>query len=241
MASDRPVLVLVHGAGANGAVWEPVRASFAAFDVLAPSLPGRPPAGGAAFERASDAAAWLDAHLAALGHAGVIVVGHSYGGALAIELALLSTRVLGIVVIASGAKLRVHPTILTAALEATRGGPRMSTEFAFGKSATRETVERYERAASATPPEATLADWRACDGFDRLDAIERIAVPALVVAGAADPLTRLDHQRALAARLPRGELVVIEDAGHMLAWERPSALAAAVEPWLARVGLSSRR
>ena len=46
-------------------------------------------------------------------------------------------------------------------------------------------------------------------------------VEVLVVAGDSDLLTPPDHSRALAAALPRARLVVVEDAGHMVALEHP--------------------
>ncbi len=231
---DGPPILLVHGAGANAAVWEPLARELSGFEVFAPSLPGRCGSEGDAPERASDAAAWLEDAMAAL-DLRAIVLGHSYGGAVAIELALRAARVLGLVLVASGARLRVHPGVLAMAEEAVRTEAPMPIDFAFSDGAPRAAIERYAEAAARTPPVATRADWRACDAFDRMDAIGAIDRPALVATGASDALTPPKYQRFLAERLPRAQLELVAGAGHMLPWERPRELARVIRAWVSAV------
>lgn len=234
--SEGPPLVLIHGAGANAGVWEPLRAPLSSFDLYAPDLPGRGDSSSPACERAEDAARWLEGELDALDARGVIVLGHSYGGAVALELALSSSRVARLVLVASGARLRVHPAILEGAERAVEGGAPLPSDLAFTPLASRDAIDAYARAASATPPEATLADWRACDAFDRRGALAALDVPVLVMTGAADALTPPKYQRYLVEHLPRAQLELVEGAGHMLPWERPAELARAVRAWVSGVG-----
>lgn len=230
---EGPPLVLLHGAGANADVWEPLLPHLDAFDLAAPSLPGRLGSEGAAHESAAEAAGWVDALLEALGGPPALVLGHSYGGGVALELALRSARVAGLVLVASGARLRVHPSILEMASLAVRTREPTPTRFAFSADADPAVIARYEEAAQRTPPEATLADWRACDAFDRLDALARVSLPTLVIGGADDALTPPKYQEHLAERLPRGQLVLMEGTGHMVAWERAAQVGREVRAWAA--------
>jgi pimeloyl-ACP methyl ester carboxylesterase len=232
---EGPPLLLLHGAGANERVWEPLFSELSSFDVIAPSLPGRLASEGDAFDRASEAAAWIDALLEDLGARGVIALGHSYGGAIAIELALRSEKLAGLVLVSSGARLRVHPSILEGAAHAIETRVPLALGFAFTAHASKDAILAYERAASVTPPEATLADWRGCDSFDRMEDVSSITVPALVAFGADDALTPAKYHRALADRLPRAELACIDGAGHMLPWEKPRELASALRAWASAV------
>lgn len=232
--SDGPALVLIHGAGANAKVWEPVMRELTSFDVVAPNLPGREGSEGPPLESAEDAAAWIDALLGELGGR-AIVLGHSWGGGIALELARASERLTGVVLVSSGARLRVHPTILQAAENATHGGDPVSGRFAFLGSAPREAIDAYDLAARSTPPIATLADWRGCDAFDRLGQLESVSVPVLVAGGADDVLTPPKYQRALVEQLRRAQLALIEGAGHMLPWEKPRELATAIRAWAAAI------
>lgn len=70
---------------------------------------------------------------------------------------------------------------------------------------------------------------------DRPDAtpqLARIDVPALVIAGDEDTITKPDEARALAAGLPRGSLAIVPAAGHLSSLEHPEAFDAAVSRWL---------
>ena len=66
--------------------------------------------------------------------------------------------------------------------------------------------------------------------FDALGALD---APVLCMAGALDGKF-VDAARDLAARLPRGESLVIPDAGHAAHTERPAAVIAAMEEFLHR-------
>ncbi len=227
-----PPLVLIHGSGGNGGAWSEVARELSAFEVIAPSLPGRGASEGEAFEDAAAAASWLAEVLRALGGPPPFVAGHSYGGAVALELALLGAPIAGLVLVATGARLRVHPTVLEAAARAVEGGVPMSSRFAF-VGARPEAVAAYEAAARATPPEATRRDWTACDRFDRVGALEGIAAPALALGGTADVLTPPKYHRYLAEHLPRAQLRLLEGRGHMLPWEDPHGFAREVRAFAA--------
>jgi pimeloyl-ACP methyl ester carboxylesterase len=230
---DGPPLVLLHGAGANALVWEPLRRELSSFDLFAPSLPGRLGTEGEAFARADDAARWLRDVLEALGAPHAIVVGHSYGGAVALELALLGAPLAGLVLVGSGARLRVHPAILEGARQAAERGAPMPTRLAFGAASSSPAAEAYERAAEQTPPSATLRDWQACDGFDAMARLGDVSVPTLVVGGEDDALTPPKYQQYLADHLPRAQLTRVSGAGHMLPWEKPRDFAAIVRAYVA--------
>ena len=64
-----------------------------------------------------------------------------------------------------------------------------------------------------------------------------IAAPALVLVGSEDRSLPPERSRALAAKLPRAELVEIEGAGHLSALERPAEVTAAMARFL--TGLQS--
>lgn len=224
--------MLLHGAGGNAFVWEPLARELSAFDIAAPSLPGRGATGGAAYEDAREAGAWVGEWLREVGARGAIVVGHSYGGGVAMELALGGAPIGGLVLVATGARLRVHPAVLQAAERAVTTGEPMSARFAF-HDAPRGAIEAFEAASATTPPEATRADWRACDSFDRMGMLGAIEVPTLVVGGQGDLLTPPRYHGYLADHLPRAQLELVAGRGHMLPWEDPAGFARLVRTFAA--------
>lgn len=60
-----------------------------------------------------------------------------------------------------------------------------------------------------------------------------IQVPVLLVVGRQDQWSNLEQHQAMLEKLPNAQLVVIEDAGHFAPMERPEAMLAALETWLA--------
>jgi non-heme chloroperoxidase len=65
--------------------------------------------------------------------------------------------------------------------------------------------------------------------------LERIAAPAVVLWGDADPILPREDQETLARLIPRAELVVHEGAGHVFYWEDPDATAADLAAFTGRL------
>jgi 3-oxoadipate enol-lactonase len=81
--------------------------------------------------------------------------------------------------------------------------------------APRELVERFRRMLVATPREAYAA---CCDALARWDFREHLAEitpPTLVIAGAEDAATPLEHAEVVAGGIPNAGLIVLPDAAHL--------------------------
>jgi pimeloyl-ACP methyl ester carboxylesterase len=65
----------------------------------------------------------------------------------------------------------------------------------------------------------------------------RITCPALVIAGARDPVVPIAQARWLAANLPRATLFEIPTAGHMPHWEAAEQVDQSIDEWLTDCGL----
>jgi pimeloyl-ACP methyl ester carboxylesterase len=144
------------------------------------------------------------------------------GGAIALELALRrERRVRAIVMLSSGARLRVGPAFLE----------QIETDFAV---AARE-LPRYfyaqpspeQLAASArmmleVGPAQTLRDFRACNAFDRIDRLGEVSLPLLALTGDADVMTPPKFAQALADRVPGALARIVPQAGHLVITERPA-------------------
>lgn len=94
---------------------------------------------------------------------------------------------------------------------------------------------RARQGLMSVPPEGYAACCDAIAAMDLRPVLGSIAAPTLVVAGADDPATPLDHALALAQGIRDAELVVLPRAAHLLAVERPDAFAGHVLGFLARI------
>ncbi len=209
MTSSR--LVLVHGAGCDRRVWDSL-SPLLPEGTVALDLPGRLGAEPAC-ATAAEAAKAVFAEIGARGLAtrDAVIVGHSYGGAVAIECAL-AEAIAGLVLISTGARLRVHPDVL---------------------------AELPSQSASV-PRETTRVDWHAADAFDRMHDVARITSPTLVIAGDRDVLTPPKYARYLAAKIPGSRLVLLEGAGHTCITDDAARVAAAITAWRSGQGNSTR-
>lgn len=233
-AATEPSVFLCHGAGAEaGAVTKLARILAARHGVATHPLsyPGRADVAGPPRETVSDLAAYVREYvLAQLGslEAPHVVLGHSMGGAVALEYALdAPTGLQALVLVSTGARLRVHPSILAAL-----GPPE---EDATPRSPADEDFVRSVEPSPLTPRATALADWRAADAFDRMARVHEIRTPTLILVGDADPLTPLKYARFLHERIAGSSLVVLPGAGHSLPMGESAAVAQHVADFLARL------
>ena len=226
-----PTLVFCHGAGGNERSFDELLAELPTSRAfLVPSLPGRLGSEGPPLGSVAEMVRFVLAAAAAAGVEAPLFVGHSLGGAVALEAALQAPeRVAGLALFATGARLRVHPTILEAHAHAAERGERVPLTLAWRADTDAGLVARCEARRAETPPETTLADWRAADGFDRMDALAEVRAPALLVGGEEDALTPPKYMQYLDRHLAESELHLLPRAGHMLPHERAAEVAELLE------------
>ena len=94
-----------------------------------------------------------------------------------------------------------------------------------------ETVEGIVAMVRATQPRGYAEACGAIRDMDQREAISAIMAPTLVIAGAHDPATPIEHAEELIARIPGADLVVL-DASHVANVEQPEDFNAAVVDFL---------
>jgi pimeloyl-ACP methyl ester carboxylesterase len=220
-------LLLVHGAGGTHATWPETLRRLPGRRVLAVDLPGHgasPPPG----EHAVPAyARRLVELLDALGIERAAVGGHSMGGAIALTLALESpSRVAGLLLVATGARLRIAPPVLEASAHPARAREVADTiaSVSFGAGAPRDLRARYADGIAAVAPGVLHGDFTACDSFDVMARLAEVRAPSRLVVGEEDRLTPPKYAAFLRAGLPGEGLLTVPGAGHMVTWEAPDAV-----------------
>jgi pimeloyl-ACP methyl ester carboxylesterase len=197
--------------------------------------------------------ATLDSLLRALHVNRPILVGHSYGGTLALAFAERHpNQVRGLVLVDAAAagqhlgsydELQAHlvkalqlPVIhqlanATFAQLLTTASVKQGDDQAFHPHAVDSAHERRLLEINSTRGnlEAFAGEQLAANGV--IDGVDKhlatIAVPAVVIQGANDQLVKPVHSRRLAAALPHARLEIVS-GGHMAPYTHPYAVAAAV-------------
>lgn len=232
-AEDAPPLVLIHGAGGTHLHWPPELRRLPGHTVYALDLPGH---GRSEGDGCTDILCYRDVVLAwadAMGLPPFVPMGHSMGGAITMELALgFPERLRGLILVATGARLRVHPKILQGLLEDPEATARLIAEWAYGEQPDPEMLQLYVRRTLEIPARIVHGDFAACNRWDRMQDIANILLPTLVIGGEADRLTPPKYLRYLHEHIPNSRLVLIPGAGHMVMLEAPGAVCSAVQEFL---------
>jgi pimeloyl-ACP methyl ester carboxylesterase len=229
-------VLYVHGTGCNTRVWEQHMAALAeAHTPVAIDLPGHGRSAGRGFRGAADYTYFVIKLAQALGWERFVVAGHSMGGAIALTAAIYHADLLkGLLLIDTGARLRVHPDILHASRLAAASGRRSPTrrEWGFASTTPQSVVDAVNAMTADTDPHVTHADWMCDDTFDCMSRLKDIHVPALAVCGEEDKLTPVKYHQFLHTHMPNCQLAVIKQAGHWLLIEQPQEFTRVVRGFL---------
>lgn len=218
----KPSLLFLHGAGGTHRHWGKQIRSIGDATLVALDLPGHGRSKGEGRQSVGGYADLVAEFIAALDVESPIVVGHSMGGAIALDLALrYGDQVGGLVLVGTGARLRVMPSLL----EGVRGGFESTVDllcrYAYGSLASEEMVRLGREEMLAIGREVLRGDFLACDRFDVMDRLGEVRLPTLVMCGEEDQLTPLKYSQFLVDHIQGARLVTIPEAGHMVMLEKP--------------------
>jgi pimeloyl-ACP methyl ester carboxylesterase len=236
LTGRRPPLLLIHGAGGTHMHWPAALRRLPGWQVCALDLPGH---GKSAGPGRNSIAAYCDVvygFVNALGWARVVLAGHSMGGAIVQEFALrYPGRLAGIVLVGTGARLRVAPAILNGLHTDFAATARTIADWVHDKNVSEQLKRLYVQRTLEDDPQVMVDDFYACDQFDLRADVARIETPALVVCGVTDVMTPPRFSEHLAQSLPHAWLKLIPHAGHMVALEAPEEVTASVQEFLGRL------
>jgi pimeloyl-ACP methyl ester carboxylesterase len=240
-----PVVVLLHAGVADRRMWPAIAGALAeaGYRTVAMDLPGYGDA-----EPRDRWAPWSDVleTVDELGVGRFAAVGNSFGGAVALRVAVCAPQRVSGLVLASIPPPDLDPSPELAARwaaeeEAMQRGDidaALAAVLTAWTPADRPDIRALiapmqRRALELQPAAAALPD--AEDPIDAdPGAVARLAVPALVCAGALDLPDFRDGARALAAELSDARLVIMPGVGHLAPLEQPAEFTSLVLELLAR-------
>ncbi|MGD8388079.1 MAG: alpha/beta hydrolase [Desulfobacteraceae bacterium] len=234
----KPTLVFIHGAGGDGTLWDEQEKDLGTrYTVLRLELPAHGGSSGKGEEQISDYVRWVEAVLKERVDPGsYILIGHSMGGAIAMEFAAgQPAGLVGLVLVGTGAKLGVSPIIFRLLREDPEGFIQTIDRAALGPSAGSKVRKAVEASIRRCSPDVILGDFLACDRFDMRDRMGRIRVPVLIVCGEEDRLTPPTYSEYLHREIEDSRIVEIPEAGHMVMLEAPEKVNREMEAFVKRV------
>lgn len=208
--------LFIHGAGASPLVWRLQLLHFKGASAV--ELPGHPngPGCGTVDEYADSVEVYIEKNHVQQ----PVLVGHSMGGAIAITLALRRMQLAGLALVGTGARLKVHPDILTRIRENYEEASKLIGTWSVSQSSDPVIAERIAKQMLQVKPDVTYGDFVACDEFDRMRDVDRITCRTLVVVGADDRMTPVKYSQYLHEKIAGSKLAVIPAAGHSVMLEK---------------------
>lgn len=241
MAGTGPPLVLLHGITSTSDAWREVMPKLAErYTVIAPDMVGH---GRSAKPRGDYSlgayAAGVRDLLAALGFENGTVVGHSFGGGIALQFAYLFPEYVDrlAIVCSGGLGKEVHPLLRAATLPGSEWVlPLLAREWSVraggsvARVAARLGLDAGPDLAEFARGYATLIEEGARDAFlhtmkgviepegQRVSALDRLyladQMPFLIIWGSDDPVIPAAHGRRAHEQVPNSRYVEFEGAGH---------------------------
>ncbi|HON84642.1 MAG TPA: alpha/beta hydrolase [Syntrophorhabdaceae bacterium] len=227
-------VVFIHGSGLNTRIWHRQRDYLVrSMEVVLLDLPGHGMSPGDGCESVEG---YREAVFNAIREAGIehcYIAGHSLGGAIAMSFAISYPDITkGLILIGTGARLRVLPQILHGILNDKDKTIKQIIRFAFSDKSEKGLIDEHLNETSKCPPEIIYRDFYACDCFNLMDSLDLIKSPVLIICGKDDNLTPPKYAEYLKSHIRSSELVIIEDAGHMVMLEKPESVNAEIEKFL---------
>lgn len=257
-----PAFVLLHGFGASTFSWRELLGPLGswgqavAFDRPAFGLTARPLSWSGRNPYSPETQVALTIELMdALGLEHAVLLGHSAGGAVALQVALAHPeRVQALILVspAVGSERGVAPGLrwLLATPQARRLAPllirRVQDDFEDAlrrawhdpDKLTPEIVEGYRLPLRAENWDRALFELTlAARGANLEDLVGEVRVPVLAITGDDDRLVPSARTAALVERFADAELLIVPDCGHVAHEECPAPVVEAIEGFLRRHGL----
>jgi Predicted hydrolases or acyltransferases (alpha/beta hydrolase superfamily) len=227
-------LIFIHGAGEGKWIWENQTKYFK--NSIALDLPGHGDEEDINLTTIEEYADWVCNYIEKRKLNNIVLAGHSMGGAIVMVIALKKpTWLKAIILIATGAKLRVTSVILNSLKKSYEEALKVLSHWSFRENSDFRILLKYKENFLKVPLSVTLRDFLACDKFDYMNKIEKIDYPTLIICGKEDLLTPVKYSQYLKEKIKNSELYIIEEAGHMVMLEKPDEVNRQIEKFLSSI------
>ncbi len=251
--SHKPTVVFLHGAGMDHTVWA-LQTRYMAhhgFSVLALDLPGHGRSDGPGVNSIEKMADWVLSAVSKLTDKPVILVGHSMGAIISIEIAATHSSIIsGLVLVGVALPMTVNKDLLVLTQNQPEKAINLITSWAYGFKAqiggTRTPglwmMSGGQRLLQRSRGDQLYRDFDSCNNYKSgSKSASNITCPTLIIAGESDKMTPIQSARKAHDLITNSELEIIKGAGHMIMIESPDKTLDILTNFLSSKGLSHNK
>lgn len=223
-------LLFIHGAGGTKSKWRNTEGLMKDYSCEFIDLPGHGKSEYNIISSIQDFACFINSTI----NEDTIVVGHSMGGLIAIELAARNRQVKGVILAASFYELPVHSSIL----EQLEEGEFPNSLFyaSYSKAACKDLLEKEQLELKKVPSEIALADFKACNEYtEGKELFAQLSIPIMAVIGNEDRLLPSKAIEKLREVKKDIHIYEIPGAGHYVMLEKPKDFVSAIQAFVEKV------
>jgi pimeloyl-ACP methyl ester carboxylesterase len=245
---DRPRIVFLHGGQHDHSVWilQSRYLAHQGYAVMALDLPGHGRSDGPVPTSVEDHAERIAAALQSLAQVPLLLVGHSMGSLIALEVQRrLRGQVRGLALLGAAFPMRVSDALLTATREDPAVAMQMINVWSHspalvpfqvrpcnpgpGFNIVWQNLRLMQRIERANGTQVLAADFAACNAYrGGLDAARGASCPILFLLGATDSMTPPKAARELIEACARAQVTTLARTGHSMMAENPDAVRVAL-------------
>ena len=223
-------LVFVHGAGGSSLSFYYQLRHFRNSKAI--DLPGHP--FGKPCTSIEGYVEWVRGFNTARRYKDIVLCGHSMGGAITQLYALrYPDELKGIILIGTGAKLRVHPDYMDrCANPGENHADWMERQKEYYKGVDQDIYNVLLKRADEVGPDVELNDFQACDRFDIMQDVHGISLPTQIVCGSDDVMTPVKYSDYLTDKIKGARKEVIPGGGHYVQLQKYQQVNEQIERFL---------
>lgn len=235
------VIVFLHGWRSEGAIWLPLMERLADFGIksYAIDLPGfgKSPAPESAW-RVSDYANAVESFIKKLGVGSITLVGHSFGGRVAIKFSAAHPVMIEKLILVSSAGIKNESVMKTwKFIVAKIFKPFFAPVF---MQPLRRKIYSLTGAEDYTATPQLRQIFLNAISEDLMPLLPRINADTLIVWGRKDHITPLDYAHRMSGAISKSRLTIIPDAGHFSFLDQPEKFFEVLKDFVAPIATQQR-
>ncbi len=238
-----PPVILIHGAGSDHSIWPLPLRRMNGWRVITIDLPGHGGSPGAVPSSVLDYANKIWNFLNAMGIYHILLIGHSLGGMIALEMALLEPERVSALTLLGVSLHPPHQPELCARLDRPADISRtlaILEKTLFSPDCDPALKKRIMQSLVPSRISLLCADWHLALEYKIPEDLHTIKCPVLVLTGQDDRLTPVGSGRALANFIPGAQFQVIQKAGHSIILEQTGEVTQRITRFLGRSSKQKR-